>query len=516
MAVQRPSAATRQPVILLRIDEVSIPAYHLGCVKRVVYAEFGCEDSVPPPLSECKPVLEQNSIIARFQSLTQRTPHAPFLTGEQTLTYAQVAEKVVARAEGFSREAGESALVLTAANTCDWVINFLAARQAGCVPFLGPAELSAHQQQELGELIGRFYLFDSSRQQGQVKNQQVQDRPLPQETGFGLLTSGTTGLPKVVLRSDASLLQEGQRYVDAISLVPGDCILAALPLSHAFALGVVVGGALASGCRFHLVSRFIPRTVAKLVQQGACTILPLVPASARLVCQVFPDTSERLPALRQVIIGAGPVSPALERLVMERLGLRPARNYGSSETGATLGTVGQDVPDDVTGAPLPGIEAAIMGDNENGSLFLRMRAPFLGYVTPHGLDYSRVSPDGWYSTGDVAYRDGDWITITGRLGEGLRRGGRFVQPAELENVLRRHPAVVEAVVIGRRDAYGEDVIEAHIELRAGVDGEVEELRRHTQAHVELYKIPTVWRFYRTLPRTLGGKPDRAGLMQGAG
>jgi acyl-CoA synthetase (AMP-forming)/AMP-acid ligase II len=208
------------------------------------------------------------------------------------------------------------------------------------------------------------------------------------------------------------------------------------------------------------------------------------------------------------------VTPRLERHVTERLGLVPARNYGSSETGATLGTTGQSAPDGVTGIGLPGVQTAIVGEAAPGALFVRAAEPFIGYLSPDGIDASRISPDGWYSTGDFAIQDAaGWITVTGRIGTGLRRGSRFIQPAEVEHALRRHPEVVDAAVVGRPDAEGEDQVEAHIETHSGAPIPVESMRQHMTALLESYKIPTAWHFYAKLPRTSGGKPARDRLTR---
>jgi acyl-CoA synthetase (AMP-forming)/AMP-acid ligase II len=161
---------------------------------------------------------------------------------------------------------------------------------------------------------------------------------------------------------------------------------------------------------------------------------------------------------------------------------------------------------------LPGVETAIVGDMEPGALFVRAAEPFIGYLSPNGIDASPISPDRWYSTGDFATQDAaGWITITGRIGSSLRRGGRFVQPAEVEHALRRHPDVVDAAVVGSPDAEGEDRVEAHVETCNGALIPIESLRQHLASLLESYKIPTAWHFYAELPRTSAGKPDRERL-----
>jgi len=454
---------------------------------------------------------DASPLISKFLSTAQARPEAVFLDGERGLTYGAAAEEVTKRARQLAEAAHGLPVVLRGPNTVEWVLCFLAARASGLVVVPLAAEGAAEQWRALGEIIGPSYLFDSARDTGTLAHAEARRRTLPSHAGICLPTSGSTGLPRCALRSDLSLLAEGQRYMRSLGFAAADRILVALPLCHAFALGLALGGVLAAGCALHLVPRFVPRTIQRLLREGKCSILPLVPAAARLLCEVFHEGGPAPQGLRHIVIGAGPVTATLDRNVLDRLGRLPARGYGSSETGATLGTTGQAVPDAVTGAALPGVEVAITGDGGPGALFVRTAEPFLGYLSPDGVDASRISPDGWYSTGDLASRDEQgWVTVTGRSGEGLRRGGRFIQPAEVQRALQSHPGVADVLIVGGRDEHGEDIVEAHVEARPGMQLNIEELRRHLE-HIEAYKIPTVWHFYDVLPRTSGGKPDRARL-----
>ncbi len=459
---------------------------------------------------------DTSPLVRRLLHIADVRPDTIFLDGEHPLTYARAAEDISKRARQLRRDTDGTPVVLRGPNTVDWVLGFLGVRMAGRVVIPLSTEVTAAQLRDLGEMVGPFYLLDTALGEGGFASPDQAPRALPQEAGFCLPTSGSTGRPRLALRSDASLLAEGERYLNGLGLTSADRILAALPLCHAFVLGLALGGGLATGCTLYPVPRFIPRTVQRRLCEGKCSVLPLVPASARLLCGAVTPGSPAPQGLRHIVVGAGPLTPELERDVIERLGRMPARNYGSTETGATLGSTGgstgQQVPDGVTGAPLPGVEAKILGDDGWGALFVRISTPFIGYVSPDGVDTSRTRPDGWYATGDLAIRDEQgWITVTGRLGEGLRRGGRFIQPAEVERVLRSHPGVADAAITGRRDDHGEDVIEAHVEVRPGVRLDTEDLRWHVAQWIEAYKCPTVWHFYNVMPRTSGGKPDRSRL-----
>jgi acyl-CoA synthetase (AMP-forming)/AMP-acid ligase II len=455
---------------------------------------------------------QTTTLLQAFEGTVSCHADTLFIDGECQLTYGDTAIQLIQRARQLRAASTGFPVILSGPNTAEWVLCFLAARAAGLVVVPLSEETTDDQWQALSRLLGPNYRLDIARGSGELVNPEAVPRNLPARAGICLPTSGSTGQPRCALRSDTSLLEEGQRYLHGFGLTPDDRILTALPLCHAFALGATLGAAVATGCTLVLTSRFRPRPVQRLLREGRASILPLVPATARLLCEAFHDGGPPPLGLRHLIIGAGPVTPRLERDVVERFGLVPARNYGSSETGATLGTTGQTPPREITGIGLPGVETAISGESGPGALFVRAAEPFIGYLSPDGIDASRISPDGWYSTGDYAIRDAaGWITVTGRIGTSLRRGGRFIQPAEVEQALRRHPDVTDATVMGRPDADGEDIVEAHVETRTGVPIPVEALRQHLAALLEGYKIPMAWQFYAELPRTSGGKPARTQL-----
>ena len=453
------------------------------------------------------------ALLHAFEHAVRHHSDSLFIDGERQLTYGDAARHLAQRAPQLRADSHGFPVILSGPNTAEWVLGFLSARAAGLVVVPFSEETTADQWQALSHLLGPCYRLDTGQGSSQLVNPDAAPRQLPARAGIGLPTSGSTGQPRCALRSDRSLLEEGERYLHGFGLTPDDRILTALPLCHAFALGATLGAAVAAGCTLVLTPHFRPRPVQRLLREGSASILPLVPATARLLCEAFHDSGPAPSGLRYIIIGAGPVTPRLERHVTERLGLVPARNYGSSETGATLGTTGQSAPDGVTGIGLPGVQTAIVGDATPGALFVRAAETFIGYLSPDGIDASRISPDGWYSTGDFAIQDAaGWVTVTGRIGTGLRRGSRFIQPAEVEHALRRHPDVVDAAVVGRPDTEGEDQVEAHVETRSGTPIPIELLRQHMTALLESYKIPTAWHFYAELPRTSGGKPARDRLI----
>lgn len=445
------------------------------------------------------------SLLARLSTWATQQPDTVLLCGERTVTYGAALDEVRERAAQLAAAAQGAPVVIQGPNTAAWLLTFLAARQAGLLVMPLPEDLAV---ESFLPLLGCCYRVDAQNEVGQRLGDQSPS--LPAEAAICLPTSGSTGEPKLVLRSEASFLTEGERYMRSLHLQSEEQILLMAPMAHAFALGWALGVTLGVGCTLHLLPRFAPRRAQAALATGNPMLLPLVPATAHLLCEAL-QRRHFTANVRHVVIGAGAVTPALEAEIVATFGRRPVRGYGSSETGALLGTTGEAVADGVTGKPLPGVEVALVPAGAGETLFVRTSTPFLGYWVADGIDASRLSPDGWYAMSDLARQDEDgYIAITGRLGQGLRRGGKWIQPEEVQRALLLHPAIRDAIVVGERDAAGEDVVVAYLETELN---DPVALRQFLETHLAAYKIPTRWHVYTELPRTSGGKPDRKRLQQ---
>ena len=120
--------------------------------------------------------------------------------------------------------------------------------------------------------------------------------------------------------------------------------------------------------------------------------------------------------------------------------------------------------------------------------------------------------DGWLHTGDLGRIDEDgFLYVTGRLGDVIVTGGENVLPAEVEEVLLRHPQVADAAVVGRADPEWQEAVTAVVVLRGGAEVSAEELRSHCGGELAGYKVPKRVEFVAELPRTASGKLIRRAL-----
>jgi O-succinylbenzoic acid--CoA ligase len=180
---------------------------------------------------------------------------------------------------------------------------------------------------------------------------------------------------------------------------------------------------------------------------------------------------------------------------------RPAnvvRTYGLTETG---GGVVYD------GTPLPSVDVHIADD---GAIAIRSKTIARGRRAADGSVASLVDADGWLATGDLGrWADDGRLVIDGRADDLIITGGENVWPAPVEDVLRTHPLVVDALVVAEPDPeWGERVVAVVVPADAAVPPSLEALRDHVKASLPAHAAPQSLRVVGQIPRTALGKPIR--------
>ena len=307
--------------------------------------------------------------------------------------------------------------------------------------------------------------------------------PAPDAAALFLYTSGTTGRPKGARITHANLDAQLASLGEAWSLVASDRVLHALPLHHLHGLVVALLAPLAHGAAVHMLPRFDAERVTEAL--GAATVWMAVPTMYhRLRERGGAQLAAAARGLRLATSGSAALPASLAEWWGELSGAIPLERYGMTEIGIALGNPLDPASRRVgtVGTPLPGVDIRL---DEAGELWVRGPGVFPGY---HG----RPCPDlvdGWFRTGDVAERDAaGYVRLLGRTSvDILKSGGYKMSALEIEEVLRAHPAVADAAVVGIPDeAWGERVVAAVV-ARDSVDAEA--LREHARAHLPGYKVP---------------------------
>jgi long-chain acyl-CoA synthetase len=416
--------------------------------------------------------------IKRFPGDTQVT---------RELTVARLCAEVEELAATLSVRPGEP-VGYRLPNSEPWLVGFLGLLHAGASPLLLAPEAPRKEVDRLltaagagRELVfdGRFRLTGNEGASG--------------GRGVLLATSGTTGAPKLVLRTEHSLIAEGERYQGAAGLDGADRLVLPLPLTHAYALGWLAA-ALVTGTQLVPLPPTSLSAVATELADGA-TILAVVPTVARLLALRARRKPVEAPKLRLVMVGAGPVDEQLEADVQTAFGCSTGRNYGSTETGALFAGLA-DLPPRCVGHPMPGVRFRIV-DGATPCATGRM-----GLLEVETAD---EKASGWHETGDLAVADEQGrVRVLGRRHGAIRKGGRWVAPAEVESVLREHPQVLDVHVHARRGRYtDEDSLVADVLVNSVIDEA--RLLEFAKGRLSAYKVPE--RIYprRELERTVTGK-----------
>jgi fatty-acyl-CoA synthase len=341
-----------------------------------------------------------------------------------------------------------------------------------------------------------------------------------------LYTSGTMGKPKGVTLSHGNITMTARASCEAVGHTGTDRVLGAVPVFTIFGVHVVAV-TISAGATLVLQERFDAGPALELIHGERVTMVHGVPTMFELLMR-HPSFEESRPTTcRSGLVAGSPVSPDLARRIRQWCDVQIA--YGLTETGPTV-TVTRfaDTPErraHTVGRPIAGVTVKVV-DLKSGDLHgpeavgeLAVRGPnvMLGYDRMPGETSRSVTAEGFFLTGDLALVDeGGYVKILGRRAEVIIRGGYKIYPRELEDLLRTHPAVSDATVVGIPNETLGELICACVVPTEGSIVTGDELKDFCREAVADYKVPDLVRFFDALPLTGSGKVKRRELAQVVG
>jgi long-chain acyl-CoA synthetase len=474
------------------------------------------------------------------------------ICGEERLTYAQYGHCVAALArELIDKGARGQRVVLALANGVDICIATFAVHAAGAqvVP-LNPL----YTVRELGEIIEdaapRVSLYDTtvapiiepliekSSAQFAIKLGGLHGRrlfdpdlhssfpdPPPDPDSLATLqyTGGTTGRSKGVnLTHRAIATNIAQRDALLPTGRRGERILCMTPLFHSYAVAMCLHNAANCGGTMVIVPRFTPDAVFQLMVAERITILAGSPTIFAALIKHERFSSSYFSTLRISYSGASALPEGLLRRWEEATDVSVLEGYGQSEAGPVLAfnpQHGVRKPQSV-GVPLPKTEIQIV-DPETGTRVLEVGA--VGEIRARGPqimqgyrnrpeETSQALRNEWLYTGDLGEFDSDgYLYIRDRKKDMVLVSGFNVYPREVEEVLCRHPAVLEVAVIGVPNEEKGALIKAFVVLRGSEGTTTRDLETYCRANLAAYKVPREYVFLDHLPKTAASKTDKAKL-----
>jgi fatty-acyl-CoA synthase len=355
---------------------------------------------------------------------------------------------------------------------------------------------------------------------GEVEDVARDDDPL-----LLVYTSGTTGKPKGALLSHANCFWTNLSFDRTTSLRDGDVVLQVLPQFHVGGWNVQPLLAWWKGATVVLEPAFDAARALDLIAEHGVTTMMGVPATYLFLAHEPGFAVADLSSLRLAVVGGAPMPEALLETWIAR-GIEIVQGYGLTEAAPNVLCL---PPEEATrklgfaGKPYPHVDVALR-DADTGALVegtgtgeLVVRGPnvFAGYWRNAEATEAAFA-DGWLLTGDVAERDAEgFYRIAGRIKDMVISGGENVYPAEIEDVLHAHPAVLEAAVVGVPDERWGEACAAFVVLREGSNVGTEELQRLCRDRLARFKVPKTFAFVDALPRSSMGKVLKDELRAGA-
>ena len=342
-----------------------------------------------------------------------------------------------------------------------------------------------------------------------------------------LYTSGSTSAPKAVPLRHLAVIENAFNIGERQGLTREDRVLLSSPLFWAFGSANALPATFSHGATLVLMEKFDAALALQTIEREQCTVIYTLPAMSAAMAHHPTYDRQKLASLRTgVTIG----SPEEFLFAVDKLGITDLCNiYGATETCGNCAVTWHHWPLQrrayCQGPPLPGQELRFVDEATgavvpNGTPGL---AEVRGYTTQ---GYSGASAaqntkafttDGFYRTGDMGLLnpDGDFVFV-GRVSEMIKRAGINVSPAEVEAVLRRHPSVKDAAVVGIPDAARGERIFAYVvpaATAAIAEFDVAALMRHCATESSKYKMPDHIEACASLPLTVTGKLQRNELKQ---
>jgi fatty-acyl-CoA synthase len=371
-----------------------------------------------------------------------------------------------------------------------------------------------------GAAIPRTIRWDSGRELDSLLDQA---NPLDGPGGFDpdaplqiLFTSGTTGKPKAAIVTVSGIVWQALNQAQfCATSEPGCHVFLPIPLFHAGGLNSLANPVLFFGGQITVSPRFDPVATCAYIGDRVhrVTHMALPPVMYQMMADSPPFAAADFSTLRRLICAGGRLTDGL-RAAYAAKGVGFMTQYGGTEMGPTVTSMNPDRLDKIIagscGQKAMHMEVRLVDGEgrdvkrgEPGEIWVRGPSVIGGYLR---AEATIERPEGWLKTGDVAWEDDEgFFYIVDRVKDMYKSGGENVFPAEVEQVLLRHPAVAEVAVIGVADERWGEAGLAIVAPAKGQTVTLEDLQRVCAGQIARYKHPKHLVIVEGFPRNVTGK-----------
>ena len=375
--------------------------------------------------------------------------------------------------------------------------------------------------------VANLLLIDSSAREGVSFETAIGDSPPrdPEIPVDGLdpyllmITSGTTGFPKACSINHETYSLRCMNYAMTKGMHKNERALMTLPVHFNAGRGSVMSILYLGGTIF-IQEKFDTARFLQTIEDERITYTMLVPTLCERLLRFEDLHKYRTDSLRYLGITGGHLSKDLAREIRQRLCPDLSEAYASTDCGQITTLAGEDweSQSDTVGQPIWCVLVRVADDNgrevpigTEGEVCVRTPLAIQGYYkNPQATE--EFFAGGWCHTGDIGFLDKEgYLHVSGRKKNMIKSGGISVFPEEVEDTLRKHPAVADAAVIGFKSEPWGEAVKAFVVLRPGADCSADALIQFCKQSQASYKAPKSVEFLSALPRTGLGKIDRGKL-----
>ncbi|KKQ11538.1 MAG: Long-chain-fatty-acid-CoA ligase [candidate division TM6 bacterium GW2011_GWF2_36_6] len=334
-----------------------------------------------------------------------------------------------------------------------------------------------------------------------------------------LYTSGTTGTPKGVMLSSRNIMTNAiQAYsrFNMMGLTDKERFFCVLPLFHVFAQNACLWLPLITGSTIIIVQKIDRKLILEGLKHQPTLFLGF-PALYGLLCMM---KTAPLDSVKVFVSGADMLPDKIRQAFGMVYGRKICAGYGLSEASPIVAVnyCNNSMPTHFVGRPLAGIECDIRDDDGKslphgtiGHLWIRGGNIMIGYYKSSAAT-AKVMDGNWLNTGDLGLVDSRrYLAISGRVKDIIIHKGFNIYPAEIENVLLRHPDVFKAAVVGQEDSDSGQIPVAFVAIKSKNNGIEASLRSLCTNNLAAYKVPRKFVCVEDLPMNSTGKVDKKQL-----
>ncbi|MDA0214876.1 MAG: AMP-binding protein [Planctomycetota bacterium] len=401
-------------------------------------------------------------------------------------------------------EPGSSVAITIPSGWLFWA-TVLGVSKAGRLPVLVPHPLPKTITDRIALDLGNILLFDTNMAKT-AESQRSSAHQTRDTSGVILLSSGTTGHSRFILRSSNAIDRVAATLVHEEISTQSDICPSFLPMAHAYGFEHSFLAPILSGARVHTLGSFSIEVACAHLSAGA-TSLALVPATAASLAENPPHA----PQLRSIVVAGSALHPLIRQNLERAFPLKVIDLYGTTETGTIWLDRGQG------GRLVAGVTARIIETHQNnelidaqtgseGEIAIQSDAMSDEIVTNHG-ERVALHSSGFFRTGDIGIRSvNGTYRITGRAKLVFDVAGLKVNPIEIEQAIEMHPAIARALIHPIRLNDSLNRIGLQVELRENATTPtIQDLRSFLTPLVASHALPRTMTVHAELPKTKSGK-----------